>query len=180
MISLTVATGLTDVIAAGGADPDAVLHSVGLTRQAVSNATGVIPCSDFARLLEAAAAAAHDDAFGLHYAEHYQPKNIGPLIYVVLNSPTFAAAMDNVARYINVHNEAAHVACAIEGDRVSVQHHLADLSISVPRQHNEYSVAVGLNTIRMMAGSAWIPAEVHFAHSAPADAKEHSRVFGAP
>ena len=180
MISLTAATGLTDVIAAGGADPDAVLRSVGLTRGTISNSAGVIPCSDFARLLEAAAAATHDDCFGLHYAEHYQPKNIGPLIYVVLNSPTFAAGMDNVARYIHVHNEAAHVACTVEGDRVHIRHHLADLSIAVPRQHNEYSVAVGLNTVRMMAGSAWVPAEVQFAHPAPADAKEHIRVFGAP
>jgi hypothetical protein len=84
MISLTAATGLIDAITAGGGDPDAVLSSLGLTRQAVSNPMGVIPSSDFTRLLEAAAQATHDVCFGLHFAEHYQPKNIGPLTYVVL------------------------------------------------------------------------------------------------
>lgn len=93
MISLTAATGLIDAIAAGGGDPDALLSSLGLTRQAISNPMGVIPSSDFARLLEAAAQATHDACFGLHFAEHYQPKNIGPLTYVVLNSPTFAAGI---------------------------------------------------------------------------------------
>jgi len=180
MVSLTAATGLIDAIAAAGADPDTVLRSVGLTRPAVSNATGVIPSSDFARLLEAAATATRDDCFGLHFAEHYQPKNIGPLVYVVLNSPTFAAGMENVGRYIHVHNEAAHTTCTVEGDRVYVRHHLADLSIEVPRQHNEYSLAVGLNTVRLMAGSNWAPAEVQFAHQAPADPSEQLRVFRAP
>jgi hypothetical protein len=91
MISLTAATGLIDAIAAGGGDPDAVLSSLGLRRQAIANPMGVIPSSDFARLLEAAALDTHDACFGLHFAEHYEPRDIGPLTYVVLNSPTFAA-----------------------------------------------------------------------------------------
>src|SRR5262245_62807790 len=55
MIALTAAVGLIDAIAAGGGDPDAVLASVGLTREVVGNTHGFIPSSDFARLLEAAA-----------------------------------------------------------------------------------------------------------------------------
>lgn len=180
MISLTAATGLIDAIAAGGSDPDAVLSSLGLTRQAISNPMGVIPSSDFARLLEAAAQATRDDCFGLHFAEHYQPKNIGPVTYVVLNSPTFAAGIENVARYLHAHNEAARVTFAVEGDRAYVRHELADLSIEVPRQHNEYSLVVGLNTVRLMAGSRWAPAEVQFSHPAPVDSSEHVRVFRAP
>jgi AraC-like DNA-binding protein len=180
MISLTAATGLIDAIAARGGDPDAVLGSLGLTGQAVSNPTGVIPSSDFARLLEAAALATRDGCFGLHFAEHYQPKNIGPLTYVVLNSPTFAAGIENIGRYLHVHNEAARVTTTVEGDQVYVRHHLADLSIEVPRQNNEYSLAVGLNTIRLMAGSGWAPAEVQFAHPAPPDPSEQVRVFRAP
>src|SRR5207249_3255149 len=48
------------------------------------------------------------------------------------------------------------------------------------RQHNEYSMAVALNTLRIMAGSHWAPREVQFAHEAPAHTSEHLRVFGAP
>lgn len=69
---------------------------------------------------------------------------------------------------------------AVERDRAYVRHQLADLSIEVPRQHNECSLVVGLNTVRLMAGSRWAPLEVQFAHAAPADSSEHVRVFRAP
>jgi len=48
------------------------------------------------------------------------------------------------------------------------------------RQHEEYSMAVALGTIRLMAGSTWSPVEVQFQHPAPADVSELLRVFGAP
>ena len=82
-ISLTAATGLCDAIKVGGGDPDEVLDRFGLSRATVSNPHGFMPAADFARLLEAAAGATGDDCFGLHFGEHYQPKNMGPLIYVV-------------------------------------------------------------------------------------------------
>jgi hypothetical protein len=52
--------------------------------------------------------------------------------------------------------------------------------IEVPRQENEYALAIRFNTIRMMVGSQWTPLEVQFAHAAPAQISEHVRVFGAP
>ena len=69
---------------------------------------------------------------------------------------------------------------AVEGDRAYVRHHLADLAIEVPRQHNEYSLAVGLNTMRLMAGSRWAPEEVQFAHPEPRDTSEQTRVVRRP
>jgi hypothetical protein len=66
--------------------------------------------ADFARVLEEAARITGDECFGLHFGQHYHPKNIGPLAYVVLNSPTMGVGFENVARYLRVHNEAAEVA----------------------------------------------------------------------
>jgi AraC-like DNA-binding protein len=57
---------------------------------------------------------------------------------------------------------------------------LARLGLKAPRQFNEYSMALALNTIRMMAGSQWTPQEVQFTHQAPHDSSEHLRVFHAP
>jgi AraC-like DNA-binding protein len=177
---LTAAIGLIDAIAARGGDPDEALRSVGLNRAAIANPHAVIACSDFARLLGAAAQATGDDCFGLHFGEQYQPKNIGPLTYVMLHSPTFAMGIQNVARYLHVHNEAAQVSVAIEGRWAYLRHQLTELTIEAPRQLNEYGVVVGLNTIRLMAGIQWAPAEAQFAHQAPRETAEHTRVFGAP
>jgi AraC-like DNA-binding protein len=179
-ISATAAIGLIDAIKKGGTDPDALLSSMGLDRSGVSDPHGFIASAAFARLLEAGARATTDDCFGLHLGEHYQPRNVGPLAYVVLNSPTFEAAIANIGRYLHVLNGAAQVSLTIDGPRAYIRHDLVGLGSEAFRQQHEYGLAVVLNTIRLMAGSQWAPAEVQFAHTAPRDVSEYARVFCAP
>src|SRR5262245_55524297 len=94
MIAVTAAAGLIDAIQARGGDADRI-RSVGHVRSAVAKTDAFIPCSAFARLLNVAARELHDDCFGLHFGERYQPKAVGPLAYAVLNSATVAAAIHN-------------------------------------------------------------------------------------
>lgn len=180
MISIAATTGLLEAIRAAGADPNQVLHTVGLDSSVFSKTEGFIESSRFARLLEAAAGVTADDCFGLHFGERFNPKNIGPLIYVVVNSPTIAAAIENAGRYLKIHNEAANLSLRVEGEHAYIQHMLVDMGMIHTRQHNEFSMAVTLNTIRLMAGSEWGPQEVCFTHERPAETSEHLRVFRAP
>jgi hypothetical protein len=106
-ISLRAATGLVEAMAAAGCDPDQILAPLGLSAEKLADPYGFITAADFAQILDAAARASGDDCFGLHFGERFHPRDNGALVYVVLNSPTFAVAFDNVARYIRVHNEAA-------------------------------------------------------------------------
>ena len=180
MISLTAATGLVEAISAARGDADQILHAVGLDRSTLSDPNGFLPCADFARLLAEAARRTGDDCFGLHFGERFQPKNIGPLIYVVLNSPTMAVAFENAVRYLKVHNEAGRISFTYDATSGYLRHSLAGLAVEDLRQHSEYSTVVALNTLRLMAGSRWSPREVQFAHRAPAHTAEHVRIFGAP
>jgi len=180
MISLTAATGLLEAIEATGRDPDEILHALGLTRTAFSDPHGFIADADFARVLEEAARATGDDAFGLHFGERYHSKDIGALIYIVVNSPTMGVGFESAARYLRVHNRGAEVSF-VRGDKWAyLRHRLTDVPVDSRRQHEEYSMAVALGTIRLMAGSTWSPVEVQFQHPAPADVSELLRVFGAP
>jgi Arabinose-binding domain of AraC transcription regulator, N-term len=179
-ISLTVATGLIEAVVAAGANPDEVLRAVGLDRSALSSPRGFIACADFTRLLEAASQFTGDDDFGLRFGEHYQPKNIGPLAYVVLNSPTFAMALENVGRYLRAHNDGLRASFTQEDKWARLELQLVEPAIEIPRQHNEYGMAVVLGMIRLMAGTQWAPSEVQFAHPAPRDTAEHIRVFRSP
>lgn len=181
VISLAAAAGLLPAIEAAGGHPDDILGPLGLKRTTFSSTHGFIPSADFARVLEEAARVTGDDCFGLHFGERYHPKNIGPLIYVVLNSPTIAVGLENIARYLRVHNEAADVSFVLGPKWAYLRHLLADLAADESRrQHNEYSLAVGLGTIRLMVGSDWAPVEVQFEHKPPGETSEHARVFGAP
>jgi AraC-like DNA-binding protein len=180
MISLAAATGIIEAIASTGGNPDPILHSVGLSRAIISDEEQFIPSATFARLLEECARCTGDDCFGLHFGERYNPENIGALVYVVLNSPTMAAAVENAARYMRLYNEAAKIDSSIEDSLFHIRVRLVRLRLRAPRQLHEYSMALALNTIRMLAGTRWNPREVQFAHEAPRDSSEHVRVFHAP
>jgi AraC-like DNA-binding protein len=180
MISLAAATGLIEALEAAGQDPAEILRSVGLDHRSFADPHGIVPTADFARILDEAARATGDECFGLHFGEHYHPKNAGPVMYVVLNSPTFGVGFQNVARYLKILNSAVAVSF-VRGEKWAyLRHQLADLPDESRRQHNEYSLAVGLGTIRLMAGSDWAPVEVQFDHKAPSHTAEQIRVFGAP
>jgi AraC-like DNA-binding protein len=180
MISIAATTGLLDAITAAGGNPEAILQGFGLERSHFDKPEGFIPCSVFAGILREAARSTGDDCFGLHFAERFNPKNIGPLVYVALNSPTIGAGIQNVERYLHVYDSSAEWSFTAEGDRGYIRFVLAGLGIEPPRQSNEHGMALVINTLRMMVGSQWAPQEVHFTHEAPEQTSEHHRIFRAP
>jgi AraC-like DNA-binding protein len=180
MISLAAATGLFEAIAARGGNPDQILRKFGIDRSAFSEPEGFIPSSVFAGVLEEAAEATADACFGLHLGEHYNPRNIGPVAYVVLNSPTVRAGIENIERYLHVYNEAAKWFFTSEGNRGYIRYLLTDLGIKSLRHSNEHEMTIAFNTLRMMVGSQWAPKEIQFAHEAPEQTSEHLRIFHAP
>ena len=180
MISISAAAGLIEAIKAAGANPHDVLGTIAVDSAIFANPDGFIRVSTFARILEEAARVSSDACFGLHFGERYNPKNIGSLVYVVLNSPTIAAGIENTARFIKIHNEAARASLLVEKDRAYLRFLPNELLIHTSRQHSEYAMAVALNTLRLMVGSEWAPQEVHFTHQLEVATPEHFRVFCAP
>jgi AraC-like DNA-binding protein len=179
-ISLAVTTGLVEAIKAAGGSADEVLARVGLKSADLSQTEGSIAVPLFAQILDEAARVTADACFGLHFGESYDPKKIGPLIYVVLNSPTIGAGIENAARYLRIHNEAAKASLVIERDLACFKFSPNDLATNASRQHSEYAMTVAVNTARLMVGSQWAPREVHFTHHLEAATPEHIRVFRAP
>ena len=99
------------------------------------------------------------------------------LAYVVVNSPTIAAAMCNVERYVHIHNNAPRTSFGVEGNRACLRYLLTDPPDTAARQHNEYSMAVLVKAFRALAGAAWNPEEIRFVHE-PCAACNYSRIFG--
>ena len=179
-VSVAATTGLVEAISAAGADADEILRAVGLKRSALANADGFIPSAAFALALEEAARATGDEFFGLHFGERFDPKDLGALTYVVVNSPTVSAACHNIERYLHIHNNGANVAFTVEGGRGYLRYSVARGSAQPKRQQNEYSMALIVKTFRLVAGSHWRPSEIQFAHHEPADTADHRRVFDCP
>ena len=180
MISMAATIGLPEAITVAGGSPDEILQGFGLDRSVFAKPEGFIPCSVFAGILKEAARSTADDCFGLHFAERFNPKNIGPLAYVALNSPTIGAGIQNVERYLHIYDSSAKWFFTAEGDRGCVRFVLTGLGIEPLRQSNEHGMTIVINTLRMMVGSQWAPQEVHFAHEAPEQTSEHHRIFRCP
>jgi hypothetical protein len=158
-----------------------VLGPFGLDRRRLAKPQGFIPSEDFAASprtqrpwLPATTASA------LRFGARFNPKDVGPLTYVILHSPTVGVALANAGRYLRVHNTGATVSYLRQPPVALLQHHLVGVPVELRRQHAEYSLAVALQTVRLMAGSAWSPQEVQFEHKQPADTSPHVKVFGAP
>src|SRR5215475_8164919 len=180
MISVSAATGLLEAIATRGGDSDQILRKFEIDSSAFSEPEGFIPSSIFAGVLEAAAQETANDYFGLHLGENYNPRNIGPLVYVVLNSPTIRTGIENFERYLRVYNEAAKWFFTSEENQGYIRYLLTDLGINSLRHSNEHGMTIAFNMLRMMVGSHWAPKEVQFAHEAPKQTSEHLRIFNAP
>ena len=180
MISIASTTGLLEAITTAGGNPEEILQCFGLDRSVFAKPEGFIPCVVFAGILREAARSTADVCFGLHFAERFNPKNIGPLVYVVLNSPTIGAGIQNVERYLHVYDSSAKCFFTAEGDRGYIRFVLTGLGTEPLRQSNEHGMALVVNTLRMMVGSQWAPQEVHFAHEAPEQTSEHHRIFRSP
>ena len=180
MISIAATAGLLEAITASGGNPDQILQPWELDRSVFSKADGFIPCSAFAGILKDTARVTGDDCFGLHFGESFHPKNIGPLAYVALNSPTIGIGIQNVERYLHVYDSSAKWFFTVEGNRGYIRYVLTDIGFEPLRQSNEHGMTIIVNTLRMMVGSQWAPQEVQFAHEAPEQTSEHHRIFRAP
>jgi AraC-like DNA-binding protein len=178
MISLAATTGLIESMAAADIDVDNVLRAAGLDRALLSQSEGFIATAAFALVLEEAARASGDSCFGLRFGERFEPKDIGALTYVVLNSPTVGAAMQDAIRYVRIHNRGATVWLTKEGRYGHLRYTLGGSEVDSRHHHNEFSMTVALKVLRAIAGPQWIPHEVQFAHRAPDETSEHRRVFG--
>ncbi|HEX2831276.1 MAG TPA: AraC family transcriptional regulator [Burkholderiales bacterium] len=177
MMTVNAATGLLPAIAAAGGDPDAVLRAARLDRATLERVDALIPSSAFARLLDQAARSTGDECFGLHFGERFDARDLGLLAYVVLNSPTVAAAMYNIGRYVHLHNSGLRMSFGTEGRRACLRYRVSDGPQHEVRQQNEYSMAVLWLTLRGITEGDWAPAAVEFAHDTPGPCR-YERVFG--
>ena len=180
MVDLIRAACLThyaDVARSVGIDLAKMLKSVGLPGRGLANPDIKIPGGGVRRLLEASAAAAKIDDFGLRLAERGGLSNLGPVALVVREQATVGAAIEALSRYIHIHNESIRLRIERESDTVVIAPVLI-LGRPVPaRQSAELLVGVAYRILSAFLGSGWRPLDVHFAYPAPRNRDVYRRFF---
>jgi AraC-like DNA-binding protein len=177
LIRAACLTHYSDVARSVGIDPARMLKSVGLPSKGLTDPDIRIPSGSVRRLLEASAAMAEIDDFGLRLAERGGLSNIGPVALVAREQPTVGAALEALGRYIHIHNESVRLRIERHSDAVVIAPMLL-LGRPVPaRQSAELLVGVAYRILSAFLGSGWRPLDVHFAHPAPRNRATYRRFF---
>jgi AraC-like DNA-binding protein len=177
LIRAACLTHFSDVARAAGIDPDRMLTAAGIPRHGLSDPDIRIPGGAVRRLLEASAAAAGIDDFGLRLAMRGGLSNLGPVALVAREQPTVGAAMEALGRYIHIHNESLTLRLERHDDIVLILPHLR-LGRPVPaRQSAELVIGVTHRILAAFLGRDWRAREVRLASPAGRDQARYRRVF---
>ena len=132
------------------------------------------------RLLDCAAEAIEDAAFGLHLAEQADPRNAGIFFYVASAAESLGEALALMRRYCRIANEAVRVKLTTTPVGLVVEIGFVGVPRPLGRQWSEFLMAVTLRALRELAGREIRPTRAAFAHARSADLREYERFFGCP
>jgi AraC-like DNA-binding protein len=179
-ILASAANGVVDAIAALGADPDRVLGAAAIRAAELADPMRELTLARYCALFEAAARQTRDDNFGLHFGHGFTPRQLGPIGYVAISSPTLGTALRNMSRYFPAHQESSRLSLTVGGDIATLDYQVQDGRIARRRQDAELSLGMFCNLFLHCIGRNWQPLEIHFEHPRPLDGHEHAQVFRAP
>ena len=132
------------------------------------------------RLLDCAAEAIDDTAFGLHLAEQADPRDAGIIFYAMSAAENLGEALALLDRYSRIANEAARLKLTATPEGLVVEIGFVGLPRPLGRQGAEFLMAVAVRALRELIGRDIRPTRVAFAHARNADLPEFARFFGCP
>lgn len=173
---------ILDYALSKGSDLTGALIELGVTEEQLNNSSARIPLTIEHALLTRGIAETGDAFFGLHMGEMIRPRFMGSLGYASMSSARLRDAIAMMQPYQRVTTEFGSTQAGEEGDRYVIRWQDAPEAQALPhaRQRVENYFAACITFGRWITGSQENPAEIRFAHEAPADTGEYARVFRCP
>lgn len=154
-----------------------LLQRAGLSEHDVESQRRICAVAQ-SKLLEYAAEALGDSAFGLHLAQQTNPREARLLFYVTSAATNVGETIALYARYCRIINEAMHAKLLHAQDEAIVEFNFVGLSRYCARQSAEFAIAVTWKGLRELVGRRLRPTKVAFAHTRNSDLQEFERFFG--
>jgi AraC-like DNA-binding protein len=154
-----------------------LLKRAGLTPELIADPEQRLSVRSQIAVLDEAAKALKDDCLGFTLACDHDPRGTGLLYYVMTSSRTLGEALQRLARYSKVTNEAV-VFGYREGNRL-----ITSLSYSgVPRHSDrhqiEFCMFAAIRICRLLTGQKLVPQHFSIAHDRSGNTAEMSRFVG--
>lgn len=171
-------THYAEIARSVGIDPRAMLKQARLPLHCLDSPDLRIAVGGVRRLLEASAEASGVEEFGLRLAERGGFSTLGPVALVVREQATVGAALEGLARYIQVQNEAMRLEIDRRDDLVTIAMFLRGGPQRATRQSTELAVGRIHRLMVSLLSADWQPLEVHLAHSPELRRTYHRKFFG--
>jgi AraC-like DNA-binding protein len=163
-----------------GIDAERALIGAGISRRQLSQDDIGLSVASQYRFLELAAAEANDQLLGLRVAAEMDIRAIGILFYLTESAPTVSAALENLARYSRITNEALVVEISRQKDEVILAiRHLQEFD-EPHRQFFELLALWFVRTLHKETNRDVTPLRVTFTHARNADLREVHRLLRCP
>ncbi len=183
-VSVAYLQGLLDYLERHGVASATLLERVQLSPQLLSQRDQRIAASTYLELLGLGVQLSGDDCLGLHLGEAVRPGYYGVLGYLIMSCATLADALHRQARYAALVGNLGQVDLADEPPREGLEpqvaHSWQPLLAQQQRQLSEETLAAWVTFGHWISGLDIPPSEVRFQHAAPADTREHQRIFRCP
>jgi AraC-like DNA-binding protein len=157
-----------------------LLQRVGLSERILDNRQHRISAVAQVKLLECAAEALGDSAFGLHLAQQANLRRAGLLFYITSAARTIGETLRLYERYCRIVNEAVRVKLSPVQNGVVIEVNFVGISRHLFRQNAEFVLAASLKGMRENVGRNVRPVRVTFAHARNSNLEEFERFFGCP
>jgi AraC-like DNA-binding protein len=171
-------THYAEIARAAGLDPLEMLRKVRLPVSCLGRPDLRIAVAGVRRLLEASAAAAGIDEFGLRMADRGDLSNLGSVALVVREQATIGNAIEALSRFIHIHHEGLRLRIGRDEDVVTVSVTLRGGRPRAPRQSTEMVIGSLHRIIRSLFGGDWRPLDVHLMHAPPRNRRYYRTFFG--
>lgn len=171
-------THYAEVARSVGIDPRAMLKQARLPLHCLERPDLRVAVAGVRRLLEASAEASGVEEFGLRLADYGGFSTLGPVALVVREQATVGAAIEMLARYIQLQNEAMRLEIDRRENLVTIAMFLRGGQQRATRQSTELALGRVHRLIALLLPADWRPLEVHLAHSPPRRSAYHRKFFG--
>ena len=170
-------TGVPELIAELGQDPDRLLRACGIEPAALNNPDTPVSVIAVAALLEEAAAACSCETFGLRLSQRQCLTLFGPMFPLFESAATIGRLLRNVVEFFPLHTKGALLAVQPAPGGVLVIYDVAAGVAASHRQVIELGFGILVQELQRRAPD-WQPEEVFFRHSAPRDMALHRAILG--
>ena len=163
-----------------GGDAGSLLRQAGVDRAWLENPDQPVPYLAFLAALRLGAQATATPHFGLLLSRKQRFSMLGAVGFAVREAPDVQAAIENLNRFLPVHNQAACTSLTVDGDFARWTFDVVLRDAPALDQQFDLVAGIGMNLMQHLAGHDWAPSSVHLKRAEPADPRPYRQVFRCP